>query len=275
MANSCVRRGAMYSMNRASETQCQPKDKIIVQGIGILDAKSDMAILMFELENENSDPVVAEKQNQKMINFAEDYMKKYGIKEEDYSYARDELKPVYNKDGAITAYKASTNFRVKFYDINSITEFLYNIKGRHVIIKDITFTLQDPKSYYQVALQKAVQGANNTVLTISRELGVTYNPIPYYVEETSSSTLFYEEIYQSSTDQNNPQTGFITITANVLAKYEVTGVNPAAYTPKKPPKSASGSGSTGNGTTPNGTNVSSIQDQVASQAPTNFQENGS
>lgn len=240
-----------------TQTRQVKSKEIVVQGIGILDAKADMAILTFELETENSDPLEAEKANQKMISFAENYMNKYGIKEEDYSYARDELKPIYDKSGKITSYKASTMFRVKFYDINSITEFLYNIKGRHVIVRDVTFTLQDPKAHYQHALEKAVQGANNTVKTIARELKVTYDPVPFYIEETSSPTLFYEEIYQSSNNQDSPQTGFITITANVLAKYYVTGMasSQSEYTPMKPPKQ-----------------TSSIQQDITTQQPTSFDE---
>lgn len=212
-----------FARKATRNTEPEESKEIVVQGIGIVEVKSDMAVLIFELETENSDPIEAEKANQKMIDFAEDYMKKYGIRPEDYTYAREELVPIYDSSGNIKEYKASTIFRVKFYNINMISEFLYNIKGRHVLVNRIIFTLRDPKFHYQKALAEAVKGADNTVNNIANQINVTYDPVPYFIEETSDADAFYKQIYHSSEARDNPQTGFITITANVLAKYNVTG----------------------------------------------------
>ncbi|WP_105614537.1 SIMPL domain-containing protein [Vallitalea okinawensis] len=195
---------------------------INVVGTGTNIAKLNKMILLFDIVNYNEDPLEAKNSNEVLIEAAKDYLNNFGIQEKDIDYSRNELAAIYDKSGLIDTFKAATNFKIQFYDLQVLAEFLYNIEGRHVIVKDIIFTLKDPIYYYDLALKNAVTNADNKASVIANKLGVY---IEATAQELTEMTDAYDQTPWISGSNNNldPKTVESTITfyATVKAKYLV------------------------------------------------------
>lgn len=209
----------MYSMYRDFIPRVVKKKEINVIGAATKLVKSDMAILIIELTAENTDPIQAINDIRELTATSKDYLEEYGIKEEDVFYSRRELKPIYNENNEIIKYTATNVFRIRFYDIQRISEFLFDIKDDEVSVKEVIFTVENPVMYYNLALEAAVSNAYDKVAKVAEEMEVIIESTPQDITETTDVNEVLESIGQK--EDSKFFKGFITLYATVEAKFMV------------------------------------------------------
>lgn len=213
---------SVYHTYRNYMPRATKAKEINVIGTGTKIAKSDMIILVFDLINENKDPLEAKQSNEKLIDAALGYSAEFGIREEDIFYTRNELIPIYDENGEIIKYKASTVFKLLFYDIDTASEYLYNIRPRHVIVEEVLFTIKDPIGYYNEALEVAIHDAYDKATKVAEKMEVIIDRTPQNLTETTDMhDLLVGASYHYKGDPEELKEGFITMLATVEAKFLV------------------------------------------------------
>lgn len=199
--------------------------EINVIGVGIKFVKSDMVILSFDLITEATNPIEAQIENEKLIERIKASLKEYGIREEDVFSAINELTPIYDENDEITGFKSSTVFRIIFYDIQVLSEFLYNIRAADIIVKDVLFTVKDPIKHWNEAIEEAVSNAYDRAVAVADEMGVMIESTAQDIVETTDPSKVFPRIHQRDKVTELIE-GFITIYATVKAKYLVINESP-------------------------------------------------
>ncbi|WP_105614536.1 SIMPL domain-containing protein [Vallitalea okinawensis] len=209
-----------YNMYRDLVPRIKKKKTINVIGVGTKIVKSDMAVLIFDMVTESIDPFQALENSGRQIEEANSTLKQFGIKEEDIFYTRDELMPSYDQSDEIITYKASTIYRVLFYDMQLLSEILFNVKGAKGRVTEVIFTVKDPVKYYNEALDLAVSDALVKATKIAEEMGIIIDDTPQNITETTNvHDLLMGVSHQHVEDTPKFMEGFITFFATVEAEF--------------------------------------------------------
>jgi uncharacterized protein len=89
-------------------------------------------------------------------------------------------------------------------------------------VSNIEFTVAHPEAYYNEALKIALQNAYQKALTLTSQLPVNLNPVPYKIEEFSqviSPPVPLATTLLAKAEATPIQPGEITITATIIAHY--------------------------------------------------------
>lgn len=89
-------------------------------------------------------------------------------------------------------------------------------------VSNIEFTIANQQVYYNEALKIALQKAYQKALTLTSQLSVTLNPIPYKIDEfqaTTSPPVPYGTTLMAKAEATPIQPGEITISATIIAQY--------------------------------------------------------
>ncbi|WP_332629002.1 SIMPL domain-containing protein [Halalkalibacter flavus] len=87
-------------------------------------------------------------------------------------------------------------------------------------VPSITFTFQDPSTFYQEALVEAIENANQKATIMSNTIGVSLNPIPLRVTEINKQAAVpYPTVLSAQAAVTPIQEGELTITAAVEVEF--------------------------------------------------------
>ncbi|WP_242985334.1 SIMPL domain-containing protein [Vallitalea okinawensis] len=168
--------------------------EISVKGYGTRTVKSDMVILAFNLISEAQDPYKAQQENEQFIQIFLDTLNEYGIKDEDIFYTSNELTPVYDANNEVIRYIASSIFKISFYDLEYLSEFLYNLRNIEVEVEDVLFTVKDSTKLWNETLADAVSNAYDRAKAVADRLGVKIEEVPQKVTEITDVNQVIEEL---------------------------------------------------------------------------------
>lgn len=129
------------------------------------------------------------------------------------------------KDGVqlFRGYSVNHLFQIKIDNIE-LTGQLVDLavsQGANTV-SNIEFTVAHPEAYYNEALKLALQNAYLKALTLTSQLTVTLNPIPYKIEEfvnKTASPVPYSPRLMAQAEVTPIQPGEITITATIIADF--------------------------------------------------------
>ncbi|WNF35138.1 SIMPL domain-containing protein [Bacillaceae bacterium IKA-2] len=129
------------------------------------------------------------------------------------------------KDGVqlFRGYSVNHQLQVKIDDIEKtglVVDHAVN-QGANTV-SNIEFTVAQPEAYYNEALKLALQNAYIKALTLTSQLAVNLNPIPFKLEELLkriSSPVPYSQTMMATAEATPIQPGEITISATITVDY--------------------------------------------------------
>lgn len=173
----------MYHMYRGFEPRVTKDKELIVKGYATKVIKSDMVILAFNLISVADDPYKAQQDNEQSIQIVMNNLREYGIKDEDVFYTSSGFIPVFDENNEITSYKVTTIFKILFYDLDNLSEFLYNLRTIDTIVEEILFTIKDEQKAWNETLEDAVTNVYDRALAAADRMGVSIENVPQTLRE--------------------------------------------------------------------------------------------
>lgn len=215
---------------QASEIQPQ-KNVIQVSGSATIKVKPNIAYINTVVLTENKDAKKAQEENAKIIDkIKKDIISKYNLKEEDINTIYYGVRPSYDYvEGKqiFRNYVVEHNLEITTTNIQGVGEMVDTlVSSGATTVNNIRFALKDENEAYNIALQKAIQNAQQKSNAITATLGVN-NATPIAITEQSESAGIIQEknmIMQDSlvAGSNQPTTTIQQSDIQVLARVRVT-----------------------------------------------------
>lgn len=168
----------------------------------------------------------AQKENAMIISNIITAMVQLGIPRKNIQTVIYRIDTLYDyKDGIqlFRGYSVNHQLQVKIDDIEKtglIVDHAVN-QGANTV-SNIEFTVAHPEAYYNEALKLALQNAYVKAFTLTSQLAVNLNPIPFKLEELSKRTsppVPYSPTLKAHTEATPIQPGEITISATIIVDY--------------------------------------------------------
>lgn len=212
-----------------------PENTIAVSGRGIVSVEPDTAQISLAVVTSNSDAAKAKEENNRIYNNVCESLKAAGIKEDDikstwyYVYTERD----YENNNEVTGYRVENSFTVKTNDKDNAGKYVdIAVSSGATEVNGISFSIENPHEYYDLALKQALLNAQNSAETIKDAIGADNLSI-YSIEEQSSrfsysttNSVFEEKAvadYGAGSSASMPTEityDDIEITANVNAVYK-------------------------------------------------------
>ncbi len=217
--------GGLYTST--VEADSTAKD-ISVNGVGVVMAKPDIAVVNIGVETSNKDSKTAQEENTKSSNQLLETLKKLNIKEEDiktasYNMYRERLyntpdgKPI---DGE---FKVTHIYEVTIRKIDNVGSIIDTAsKNGANQINGVRFTVSDSSKYYNQALKSAIGNAGGKAETIASALGVKIGKPAKVVENSYNEPIYgrYMDVKQESLANDTAiSSGELEIRAQVQVTY--------------------------------------------------------
>lgn len=215
----------MYGMYRGAPTpynrQVNREEKeIIVKAFAQSTQKADYAIIAFEILSFGDDPVRAITNNTKSVELLNQSLEQNGIRDEDIFYSSKSIEEVVI-DGN-PKYVASTIYQVNQYDLEGLSELLYNLRAMDAKIDQIIFTSSNNNEAWNKTFQQATANAYARAKAAAEQLKVTIDPVPIEIKDITNVEEVYSEIQQDVIkDYASIATGLVTNYSIVEARYRV------------------------------------------------------
>lgn len=209
----------MYCLKREYQVEQHVHDMIYVEGVGEIEVPPDMAIVTVTVESQGLTPLEAEVINDKKVSNYTDTLKDFGLKSENIIEAKSTVikEEVENQN---SVYKGTSYLNVYLYDLNQLRGFLYHAENAGLKPNRVNFTLEDPESYYNKALDKAVVNG----IEKAKRIGETINGIvdlnPNVIRETSSFAKIADTIVTQD-ELADLNFGYIRVVATVNEEFEM------------------------------------------------------
>ena len=165
-----------------------PENTIAVSGRGIVSVEPDTAQISLAVVTSNSDAAKAQEENNRIYNNVCESLKAAGIKEDDikstwyYVYTERD----YENNNEVTGYRVENSFTVKTNDKDNAGKYVdIAVSSGATEVNDISFSIENPQEYYDLALKQALLNAQNSAETIKDAIGADNLSI-YSIEEQSS-----------------------------------------------------------------------------------------
>jgi len=202
---------------------------ISVTGIGEVDVVPDLAILNLGVLVQMDSLSQAQAQASASMNSIMSALAGYSIAESDIQTAAYSIEPLWNwKDGEyiFSGYKVVNNISIKLRNMDKIGEVIdasVAAGGEYVMVSGISFTVDDPKSYYAQARTAAMADAKEKATQLAKSAGVKVGvPISIiesnYYEARESNTFLVGTADGASTSISP---GELTITISVNVVYTI------------------------------------------------------
>jgi len=215
---------------------------ITLSAQGKVYAKPDIAILTFSVITQGKVASEVQKENNQKMSQVVDFIKKNGLKSEDMQTIVYNLNPQYDynwcRKGAndythcspkIIGYELSQTIQLKIRDFDKIDTVVggLSLAGANNI-SNISFTIEDPENYKNLAKIEAINKVKERAKIFSRETGIRLGKIislsesygtPYYAEELKS--LPAPSLGGTSSEPAPIQTGNQEITAVIAITYQI------------------------------------------------------
>lgn len=216
----------MYPMWRTMD-DAPAKNKIEVTGTGIIDAAPDQAVVTLGAESKDISLEEAQRKNNAAIQQIIQAVIELGVSPEQIQTADFRINPEYDfKDGEqiFTGYQVFHLLRITLNDLALAGPVIDTATASGAnIVRGIDFSLQNQDSYYNLALQSAIDQAEAKAMAIAQSLNVTLNNVPVSVVENPSTRIpvpVYKSAVLSADASATPiEPGQLKIEANVLVTY--------------------------------------------------------
>lgn len=198
---------------------------VAVSGEGFVSVQPDRAVVTIGVITENKNLSTSQKENAETATKVMDALLNLGIPKENIKTVEYRVEPQYDYENGkqtLRGYKTTHLFQVTLDHLTQAGPAIDAAVNQGAnSVSNIEFTLAHPEYYYQQALALALINAQQKALTISRTLGVTLNPIPQIVTETTQqpSPLPRPTVYLARSEGTPIEPGKLQINAAVRVEY--------------------------------------------------------
>lgn len=194
--------------------------KLKIFGEGIIQVQPDMAVVSLGVTTEGKELKDTQEENTKTTSMIINTLKNLGIPSTDIQTQSYQIFPQYDYiEGKqiFRNYRVEHILRVKIGDMNQIGEIIDSaVESGANSINNISFTIADPKKYYQQALLKALEDASSKARTIGIDINVKISQVPICIIEKSSQDISSSDITLLKAETFTPiQPGEINIIARI------------------------------------------------------------
>ena len=202
---------------------------ISVTGIGEVDVNPDLAILKLGILVQMDSLSQAQQQANTSMNAIMNALAGFSIADSDIQTAAYSIKPVWTwKDGEsiFSGYKVENNISIKLRDMDKIGEVIdaaVGAGGEYVVVSGISFTVDNPKSYYTAARTAAMADAKEKATQLAKSAGVKVGLPISIVESNYYETRKSSELLVGASDGNTTSIspGELTVTIYVNVVYTI------------------------------------------------------
>lgn len=203
-----------------------PSKCLKVSGEGTISVAPDQVSLTIGVITEKKSLQEAQAENAMIISNVLTAMLQLGIPKENIQTIVYRIDTLYDyRDGVqiFRGYSVTHLFQVKIDDIEKTGLVVDHAVSQGAnSVSNIEFTVAHPEAYYNEALKLALQNAYLKALTLTSQLTVNLNPIPYKIEEISKRTsppVPYSLTLMAKAEATPIQPGEITISATIIVDY--------------------------------------------------------
>jgi uncharacterized protein YggE len=174
---------------------------IWVSGEGKVTAVPDIAMLTLGVEAQKEDVATAQAEASAAMDSVFQALEDQGIAEEDIQTVYFNITEVthwdsYKETSEVIGYRVTNTVSVKVREVEKAGEVIDAVVtagGDMIRINSITFTVDDPKPYYEDARELAIDYAKAKAEQLASETGITLGNITYI----SESSYTYSPIYRN------------------------------------------------------------------------------
>ncbi len=203
-------------------------NRMTLEGEGRVTVTPDLAKINIGIATESPNVQQAQQENTRTSNQIIDALRRIGIHENDIKTASYSVFPRYDYvegKSILRGYEVEHLFEVTIRDLTK-TGLVYDeaIKNGANRSGAIQFLVSNPEHFYQEALIKAMNNAENKAAVLAKTIGATLHPIPVKITERNfqqgPSPRPFMQTAGISTEGPPPiQEGRYTIIANVIVVY--------------------------------------------------------
>jgi uncharacterized protein YggE len=201
---------------------------ISVTGTGEVDVTPDVAVLNLGITVQMDSLKEAQQQAADSMAAIMNVLTGYSIASKDIQTAVYSIEPVWTwKDSEYIffGYKVTNTVNVKIRDMDSIGEIIDNAVdagGEYVVVNGITFTIDNPETYYEEARTAAMADAKGKASQLAKSAGVKVGtPISIYESEYYSTRTAGAAYAESSDASTSISVGELTVTVTVNVVYAI------------------------------------------------------
>lgn len=208
-----------------SPTYRQRENILKVEGEGMISATPDKSIITLGVVTESKEVSTAQSENAIAMSQIIESLTQMGIPNEDIKtedYRIDIQYDYENGKQIMRGYKVTHLLQVTINQISQTGKIIDTaVQNGANIVSNIHFTIANPDDFYNQALSLAIKNAQQKAITIANTLGLTLNPIPIKVTESSISTppVPFHAVMLAKSESTLIQPGQTQIRANILAEF--------------------------------------------------------
>ncbi|TMW70718.1 SIMPL domain-containing protein [Alteribacter natronophilus] len=203
----------------------ETRNMIKVKGEGSVTSAPDRADVALGVVNEEMDVGTAQQENAEAIRNVIDAVTSLGVPEENIQtveYRIDTQYDFIDGEQQFRGYRVTHMLQITLDDLDLTGQVVDDaVEAGANTISSITFSISDPASLYNEALELALRDAKGKAETIADELGVFVDEPPVTVREISPSTspVPYQTALYAKAEGTPIQPGTLTILALVETDY--------------------------------------------------------
>lgn len=201
---------------------------LTVTGIGSVKLEPNVATIKLGVETQDEELTTAQQTNAQKLDQVIDSLIQIGIPEENIQTVDYFIFPQYDYiDGKqqFRGYEVTHLINVTIEDLEQTGEVIDTAVANGANrVSNISFTVQDPQSYYQEALASALKNANSKAQTIAQTMNLQIDMTPISIDEqlppsqATPQTMVKSEAFGATSTPVQP--GQLEITARVETKYQ-------------------------------------------------------
>ncbi|WP_047980352.1 SIMPL domain-containing protein [Ornithinibacillus contaminans] len=202
--------------------------KLTVIGEGTVSVQPDQATITLGVVTENANLRQAQERNAQIATRIRNSLLEQGIPRENIQTSEFRVDMNYDyKDGVqqFRGYRVTNLITVTISDLARIGELVdIAVDNGANTVRNINLTLANQDTYYNEALTRAIQNAQQKAVVVGQTLGVDLNQTPVQIQELTSRAPIEPRpmVLGISTEQATTtpiETGQLKITASVEAKF--------------------------------------------------------
>lgn len=206
-------------MYRNWHTRQDQRHEINVSGYDVQFILPDKSVVILSIVTKGEGPLKTEMENKKALDLLLKQLGEFGVKKEDITVDQEFQRPIIDEEQGIVSYQSASFIKVSFYDVASLTEFLYNLRGSNINIVEIVYSIDDLSKYYSVGLEKALLKATKKAKTLANAMGAQLSDLPIVIRETSNIADVVNRIVSDASQVGENNLELISVAASLDAKF--------------------------------------------------------
>ncbi|WIF95407.1 SIMPL domain-containing protein [Caminicella sporogenes] len=197
-----------------------------LEGKGTVKVKPDVATVTLGVITENEELEVAKIENSRKVERVLEVLKEMGIDDDDLQTETFSIEPQYDYEGGkkvFRGFKVTNKLTITIRNLEKIGEIIDTaVDSGANIVESIKFSIAQPDTYYNEALNLAILNTIEKARSIEHTLKVKVNMIPIKITEESYGYAYpVERTYMEAVDTTTIiQSGLIEITARVNTVFD-------------------------------------------------------